>query len=71
MKIHTKSTGMITCHVCLYQMCDSDKDEFKNHVRKHVKSAPKKCVICDEGGSNSFDLRYHVQAHVSLFRMSI
>lgn len=52
-------------------MCDSDKDEFKNHVRKHVKSAPKKCVICDEGGSNSFDLRYHVQAHVSLFRMGI
>ncbi|XP_055305997.1 zinc finger protein Xfin-like [Sitodiplosis mosellana] len=62
-KIHTKSTGVITCHVCLYQMCDSDKDEFKNHVKKHIKGTAKQCVICDEGGSENFDLRYHVQKH--------
>lgn len=63
--MHTKSTGVLTCHICLYQMGDDDKDEFKNHVKKHKSAASKQCVICDEGSSENFDLRYHVQKHVS------
>lgn len=65
MKMHTKSSGVITCHVCLYQMSFDDKDEFKAHVKKHAKVSPKQCVICDDGGADNYDLRYHVQKHVS------
>ncbi|XP_031631912.1 gastrula zinc finger protein XlCGF26.1-like [Contarinia nasturtii] len=65
MKLHTKSSGLITCHICSYQMSIGEEEAFKNHAKKHDKATPKKCVICDEGGADNFDLKYHVQRHHS------
>lgn len=64
MKLHTKSSGFITCHICTYQM--EDKELVKDHVKKHSKVSSKQCVICDEGESENFDLKKHVQKNVSL-----
>ncbi|XP_055326323.1 zinc finger protein 569-like [Sitodiplosis mosellana] len=61
-KIHTKSPGMFTCHVCLYEVSDKEKDKFKDHVRKHTKITSKQCVICNEGGTENFDLKHHVRS---------
>lgn len=66
MKLHTKGYGSITCHICFYQMSVGDKDAFKGHIKRHSKVPPKHCVICDEGNAENFDLRYHVQNHVSM-----
>lgn len=65
-KIHTISPGMLTCHICMYKINDEEKDTFKNHVRKHSKATTKQCVICNEGGSDDFDLKHHVQSQVNI-----
>lgn len=65
MKVHTRSSGQLTCHICFYQMSDQEVNAFKDHVKKHAHVTLKQCVICDEIGNENFDLRYHVQRHVS------
>lgn len=68
MKLHTKGYGSITCHICFYQMSADNKEAFLGHVKRHSKVPPKHCVICDEGNAENFDLRYHVQNHVSMLK---
>lgn len=64
--MHTKNPGKITCHVCLYELNDKERDKFKDHARKHTKATAKHCVICNEGGTWDFDLKHHVRSKVNI-----
>lgn len=50
----------------MYKISDKEKDPFKDHVRKHSKNTAKHCVICNERGSDDFDLKHHVQSQVNI-----
>lgn len=63
-KLHTKHSGNISCHICSYNM-NADKESFKAHVKKHSQVPPKHCVLCSKGDAEDFDLRQHVQTDVS------
>lgn len=58
--LHTKYSGFISCHICLYQM--NDNETLKAHIEKHAQAKPKECVICNEEKPR---LRLHVQTRVS------